>query len=92
MKQVLRKLCSPILNIFEKGPEPEIYKSLNRKILIIIGIMFSGLATAVLLSSSKSDDYGYLIPCVVFYCLALVCLIIGLLGDKRAVMNIWGNK
>ena len=92
MKKNLRLLCSPILTIFEKGSEPYEYKSLNRRILIVIGVLFSGLAAVVVYLMPLGGDMGFLFPVIVFSCVALVCLIIGFLGTDRAVSRIWGNR
>ena len=91
MKEQLRILFSPILNIFEKGTEPYKYKPLNRKILIIMGVLFSGLAAGVFYST-PGGDIGYLLPVIVFSAVGVVCLAIGFLGNDRAVSKIWGNR
>ena len=92
MKNALRKLFSPILNIFEKGDEPYIAKPLNRKILIVIGVLFSFLASVVIYLSYDKGEPGYLIPVIVFSGVAIVALIVGFLGTDRAVAKIWGNR
>ena len=92
MKIILRKLCSPVLNIFEKGDEPYNYKPLNRKILLFMSAIFLGLAILVIYFSPTNGDKGYLIPAIVFFTVSLVGLIVGLLGNDRAVSNIWGNR
>jgi hypothetical protein len=92
MKKHLRKLASPILNIFENGDEPYEVKPLNRKILIVIGVLFFGLASAVAYLSFDKGEAGYLIPVVVFSSLSLITLVIGILGNDRAVAKIWGNR
>ena len=91
MKEQLRRLFSPVLSIFEKGTEPYNYKPLNRKILIIMGLLFSGLAAGVFYST-PGDDIGYLLPVIVFSTVGVVCIIVGLLGNDRAVAKIWGNR
>lgn len=91
MKEQLRKLCSPVLKIFERGDEPYNYKPLNRKILIVMGLLFSGLATGVFYVS-PSGNYGFLLPVIVFYTVGIVCIIVGVLGNDRAVAKIWGNR
>lgn len=91
MKNMLRKLFSPILNIFEEGDEPYEYNSLSRKILIVIGVLFSGLAAAVGYIVADQDDLGFLIPVIVFSGVSLTTLVIGVLGNDRAVAKIWGN-
>ena len=92
MKKQLRMLFSPILNIFESGNEPYAYKPLNRKILLVIGVLFLFLVTAVAYLSFDKGEPGYLIPVVVFSGISLVTLVVGLLGNERAVSKIWGNR
>lgn len=92
MKDLLRKLFSPILAIFEKGTEDYTYKSLNRKILIIVSALFLSLALIAAYLSRNVGDPGYLIPVIVFAAIAIVGMIVGLLGNDRAVAKIWGNR
>jgi len=92
MKKALRKIFSPVLNIFEKGDEAYNYKPLNRKILLFMSVVFMGLAVLVIYFSPDNGDLGYLIPVIVFMALSIVGLIVGLLGNDRAVSNIWGNR
>ncbi len=91
MKNKLRMLFSPILNIFESGTEPFIYKSSHRVALIIMGGLFSGLATLVFWFAQGMDPV-YLLPVVIFYSLGLISLLIGLLGTDRAVAKIWSSR
>ncbi|AWB67556.1 hypothetical protein C2869_14400 [Saccharobesus litoralis] len=92
MKAILRKICSPILNLFEKGPQPEIYKPLNRKILFVMAVLLIGLATGVTFAAVSAGQVAFFLPVIVFGGGGLVCLIVGALGDERAVMNIWGGR
>jgi hypothetical protein len=92
MKQLLRKLCSPILNGLESGDEPYAVKPLNRKILVVIGVLFLGLGSAVAYLSIDMGEIGFLIPVVVFGGVSLVTLVVGVLGTDRAVAKIWGNR
>lgn len=92
MKSLLRKLFAPILNVFEKGDGPYAYKSLNRKILIVIGIMFLGLASAVAYLAVGQGEPGFVLPVLVFAAVSLVTLVVGLLGSDRAVAKIWRNR
>ena len=92
MKKLLRKLFSPILNVFEAGDDPYAVKPLNRKILIIIGVLFLGLGSAVAYLAFDMNDAGFMIPVVVFCAVSLVTLVVGLLGTDRAVAKIWGNR
>ena len=92
MKNGLRKVLSPVLNIFEGGDEAYVYKPLNRKILLVMGVLFLGLASAVAYLSLDAGEIGFLIPVLVFSGLAFVTLVVGLLGNERAVSKIWGNR
>lgn len=91
MKNSLRKIFSPILNIFESGDEAYEHKPMNRKILIFIGFIFSALASLVFYLG-RGEDIGYLIPVIVFGGAGLLALIIGFLGNDRAVAKIWGSR
>lgn len=92
MKDLLRKIFSPILNIFERGEGDYVYKPLNRKILVVIGVLFLGLASAVAYLAAGQDEPGFVIPVLVFSAVSLVSLVVGLLGNDRAVARIWGNR
>ncbi len=92
MKQILRKIFAPVLNIFESGNEPYAIKPLSRKILIVISILFSGLAGVVFYLIPEKADTGYFLPVVIFGGIALLGFIIGFLGSDRAVAKIWGNR
>lgn len=90
-KQQLRSLFSPILDFFEAGSEDYAYKSSHRTILIVMGFIFSALAGLVF-SFIPWDKPGYLLPVVVFGLVGLLCLLIGLLGNDKAVAKIWGSR
>ncbi|HKK16169.1 MAG TPA: hypothetical protein VJ981_05645 [Gammaproteobacteria bacterium] len=92
MKIFFRKLFSPLLNIFEKGDGPYSYRASHRKILIVIGFLFSGLATGVYVIFPDEGSPAFLFPVIVFLAVAAVCIIVGTLGNDRAVANIWGNR
>lgn len=92
MKTQLRKLLWFILRVFEEGDEPYTYKPLNRKILIVVGILFTVLCAGIVYASIGSGGVGYLMPAVVFFGVGFVCLTVGLLGTDRAVSKIWGNR
>lgn len=91
IKNFLRKLFSPLLRVFESGTEDFTYKKSYRVILLVMGGLFSGLAGLVF-SLSDGQDIGYLIPVLVFGTVGIVSLIIGLIGNDRAVSKIWGNR
>ena len=91
MKQILRIIFSPILNIFESGTKPFVYKSSHRTILIFMGCLFAGLATLVFWFAQGKDP-GYLLPVFIFGGGGLLSLLIGLVGNDRAVAKIWGSR
>lgn len=92
MKQTLRKVFNPILAPLEAGDEPYHYKPLSRKILLFLGMVFTflGLLAAWLIPADA--DPGYYFPAIVFTLAGLYGLIVGALGEDRAVARIWGNK
>jgi hypothetical protein len=94
MKATLRTLFAPILNGFESGDEPYNYRPSQRTILLAVSSLFSILIIAVCAFTlySEVEGYGFLIPVVVFSCVALVGFVVALLGNDRAVAKIWGNK
>ncbi len=92
MKPQLRKIFWFVLSHFEKGDEPYKYKSLNRKILFIVGFLFIVLSMITVYFSIGTQGYGYLIPVVVFFIVGFISIIVGFLGSDRAVSKIWGNR
>ena len=92
MKHLLRKICAPILNIFEKGDEEYVIKPLSRKILIVISILFSSLAAAVFYFIPEDAELGYYLPVIIFSLIAFIGLVVGALGNDRAVAKIWGSR
>ncbi|QBZ83050.1 hypothetical protein GHNINEIG_01091 [Hydrogenovibrio crunogenus] len=89
MKTFFTKLFSPILNIFEKGEEPEHYTPSHRKILLIMGILFSILSVVSVYFGFRTEVMAALFPAILFAGIGIVCVIIALLGSDRAVTNIW---
>mgnify|MGYP000246455213 CR=1 FL=1 len=92
MKAQLRKIFSFILSPFESGTEPYVYKPLNRKILLFISFLFFGLAMLVLYLIPAGSGFDYALPVIVFTTIAIVGLVIGLLGNDRAIAKIWGTR
>lgn len=92
MKDILRKLFSFILKNFEKGNEPYSYKPLNRKILVFIGAVFFTLGSITTYMALSQQNYGYVLPSLVMLSVGTVCLVVGLLGNERAVAKIWGSR
>ena len=92
MKNALRKLFAPVLNVFESGEGEYRYKASHRKILMGMGSLFFVLSLLSGISAIASDQLGGLIPVIVFFLVGFVCMIVGFLGSDRAVAKIWGSK
>lgn len=92
MKDLLRKACMPLLSKFESGEGDYAYKPLNRKILLVMGVLFSLLGFGIAYLIISSGQFGYFLPALVFSCVGLVCIIIATLGNDRAVAKIWGSR
>ncbi len=90
MKLLFRKIFAPLLNIFESSTEEYVYQKSHRIILIVMGLLFTGLGSLVLILA-QGEDIGYMIPVLVFCGAGTLSLIIGLLGNDRAVAKIWGS-
>tara|TARA_R110001592_G_scaffold355488_1_gene656237 strand:- start:65 stop:343 length:279 start_codon:yes stop_codon:yes gene_type:complete len=92
MKDTLRKLFAPILNLFEGGDEPFNYRPSHRNILLAVGSLFLFLCIIFLYFGSVAGGAGAYIPTVVFALVSIFCLVVGVLGSDRAVAKIWGSK
>ncbi|MCK9505407.1 MAG: hypothetical protein M0Q95_14660 [Porticoccaceae bacterium] len=92
MKYPLRKLFRPILQPFEKGVEDYDYKPLNRKLLLILAILFCSLAAAVAIIGAGGSGAGFVLPAIVFGGVGIVALVVATLGTDRAVAKIWRNR
>jgi len=94
VKALIRKLFSPLLTPLEAGDEPYAINRSHRTILLVVSALFSTLATAVafMASTSDSDDLGFLFPVLVFGAVGIVGLVVGTVGNDRAVAKIWGSK
>ncbi len=91
----MRKLFLPILKLFESGTEPFVYKSSHRVILVVMGFLFTALATglAILVFMFVQDEeWGYFLPVLVFGGSGLLSLLVGFMGSDRGVAKIWGSK
>jgi hypothetical protein len=92
MIKTAKKLCYPILRIFESGEGEYRYEKSHRKILLAVGVLFLGLSIASAVLAINSSQLGGLIPFLIFFLIGFVCEVVGLLGSERAVAKIWGSK
>lgn len=92
MKDLLRKIFSPILRFFEGGNEDFSHNPSHRKILLAVGALFILLTVVVGYFLQYQADKGFYFPIVLFFVVGCVCLIVGGLGSDKAVARIWGNR
>jgi hypothetical protein len=92
MKAHLKKIFSPVLNIFESGDGDYKYKGSYRTILIAAGALFLLLSLVSLTAAFYAAQPGAWLPFIVFFFAGAVCEIVGFLGSDRAVAKIWGNR
>jgi hypothetical protein len=92
MKNTIKTIFSPILNIFEKNNDEFIYRSLNRKIVLFISVVFSLLAFALPYFMPQLVEMGYWFVMIVFGAISLVGLIVAILGSDKAVAKLLGSR
>lgn len=92
MKNIARKIFSPILNIFEKNNEEYIYQRHSRKIVLFIGAVFIFLAAALPIIMPQVIQMGYWFVMLVFGLLGIVALIVGTLGSDKAIAKLLGSR
>ncbi|MBR7889569.1 hypothetical protein J9B83_11510 [Marinomonas sp. A79] len=89
MKETLRKLCSPILNLFETSEGDYDYKASHRTILVVLGLLCFVIASISFTVTMMTGELAGVIPIALFGITGMVCEIVGLLGNDRAVARIW---
>ena len=92
MKDKLRKLCNPILKIFETDEPAANYNPSHRTILFAVSILFFVLTIVSAWFAYYVGSLGALIPIIVFLGVSLTLLIVATLGSDNAVAKIWGNR
>ena len=92
MKNILTKVCWPILSFFETGEASTNYKKSHRTILIIVSSLFTFLAIISAVMAYKINSVSALIPVIIFFGVALVSIVIAVLGSNGAVSKIWGSN
>ena len=91
MKTFFTRIFGFVLDRFEKGDGAYAYQQSSRVILLVVGLLFLGLSGGSLFFSMAKGDASAFLPIIVFFAVAGVCLIVGLLGSDRAVATLWGN-
>ena len=92
MKEVLTKLCWPILSFFEDGEEAVNLKRSHRVITVVVGVLFVVLSLVSAGFALSIGEPGGLVPVLVFFALGLVAVIVGTLGSDSAITKIWGRR
>ena len=92
MKQLFRKIFAPLLKVFESGTGEFSYRKSHRTALIAVGALFWVISTISGIAASAMTEAATWIPVIVFFLGGMVCLVLGLLGNDRAVATIWGSK
>lgn len=92
MKNVLKKVFSPVLNVFEKNNDEFIYRRFNRKIVLFISSTFFLLAFGLPLYMPQLVAMGFWFVMLVFGSLSSVGLIVAILGSDKAVAKLLGSK
>ena len=89
---MLKTVCSPILNLFENQSEAFVVKPLNRKIVLAIGLLMTGLALLVLYMAWPDNLGSYFLAPLVFGSVGVTALIVGCLGSDKAVAKLLGSR
>jgi len=89
MKSLIRAIFRPLLNLFESGDAPYAYSPSHRVILMVMSVMFIGLASLVL---ALLPSWDYALPVVLFGGVGSLGLLIGWVGTDRAIARIWGSR
>jgi hypothetical protein len=89
MKETMRKLCSPLLGMFESGDGEFEYKKSYRTILLVLGVLCLVISSISLTVTIMTGEFAGIIPIMLFLLTGLVCGVVGLLGNDRAVARIW---
>lgn len=92
MKNALTKLFSPILNLFENDSDEYILKPLNRKVVLAIGVLMTGLSILVFYLAWPDQIGSYFLPPLIFGVVGITALIVGCLGSDHAVAKLIGNR
>lgn len=92
MKNLIRTLISPILNPLENAEGDYNYKPSHRTILWIMGVLFLGIASVTLYFSMQIQQWGGLLPVVLFSSIGLICILVAWVGTDKAVAKIWRNR
>ena len=91
MKAFLRKIFNPILAYFEKDAESYRPAGWKRPVLLIVCLIFMGLAVAVPLVAPADVRSGAWAPTIVFGAIGFTGFIVAVLGSDHAVAKLLGG-
>lgn len=86
----MRKVINFLLAPLEGRKLTAAYKPSQRKVLLIISILFSGLATSVFIIAPKHQLVAYF-PVLVFGSLGCYGLLAAIFASDQAVANLWNS-
>ena len=89
MKDIVRWVFRPILNLLEAEGEGFVYRKSHRMILIITSCLFLFLAS---LSLYLAPSVDYLFAVLIFGGAGLLGLVVGAVGKDVAVARLWGSR
>jgi hypothetical protein len=92
MKEMMRRLCAPILGMFESGEGQYDYRKSHRTILLVLGGLCFVIAFVSLFFTLKTGEYAGVIPILVFTLTGIVCEVVGCFGSDQAVARIWKSR
>jgi uncharacterized membrane protein len=92
MKQLLRKLASPLFSALENAEGEYEYSRSHRTVLYVMGLLFLLLSGIGLYFSISINQLAGLFPVILFAGIGLICLIVAFAGSDKAVAKIWRNR
>lgn len=92
MKQLLRKLASPILTPLANATGDYEYSRSHRTILYIMGILFLAISAVGLYFALQINELAGLFPVILFAAIGLICLLVAWVGTDKEVAKIWRNR
>jgi len=92
MKNLLRQLFSPLLNIFENTSDEFTLTPTNRKVTLIIGAATLVMTILMPIISGLENWTGFIFPVLVFGSMSICSFVIGCLGSDHAVAKLLGNR
>ena len=92
MKNLVRKLASPILNPLENASGEYGYSPSHRTILWIMGVLFLGIAAVTAYFGLQIQQWAALLPVLLFAGIGKLCMVVAWVGSDKAVAKIWRNR